>query len=170
MCSCSELLGSTTCDVPYTAAVEFYPSERGCDLNRMTYDLRAISDPSCEHLITYYHTYGPVPENYCQCLGLIPEETASTIFNCQEENTSILTIWASCARSSFTLVQRTITTEANEICRASCGLCGITPAPTAEPTAAPLQTEYPTLQPTECTDIAEFSDSCRYSSAMCTCF
>jgi len=178
LCTCSELLERTACGEPYTSDVTMYSNEEDCNFEMLVYDIREVAAGSesmasnCEYVLSFFHTYGSFPQaEVCDCFGPIPEESASIILNCYLSGFRLLNLWGICVgKPSFTLLQRTITTDPDEICPASCGLCG-TPAPVHEPTPEPSW-EYlgiPTVEPTECTDIAQHSDVCRYSSMLCTC-
>jgi len=174
MCTCSEILESTTCDEPYTANETFFINDGSCDLELLWYDIReaaAVSEvlaTNCEDVISHFQNYTSWPKSEtCLCFALIPDEIASVIFNCYVNGFHLIDVRDLCLPGSFSLTQKTITTDPNEICPASCGLCG---NPIPEPTAKPTpEDSVPTIEPTECEDIAEYSEVCRYSSTMCTC-
>jgi len=170
MCTCSELLESTTCDVPYTAVKNFSLNEGSCNFKLLVKDIREASVSSgalasCETVLIFFEENRRWPENFCSCLRHIPQEAASSILNCKLGNSNLVRAWGFCNEEGFSLYQRTIITDPNELCPVSCGLCG-TPVPVYEPTA---ETIVPTVEPTECTDVAEYSEMCRYSATMCTC-
>merc|ERR1719285_1183720 len=131
---------------------------------------------SCMSIITYFYTYGEwQTSNLCSCLSYLSEESASVTLNCLlTPNVHGISLWSSCTGSVFKLRSGNFTTNPEEICRESCGLCltsaptiDVTTQPTIEPTSDAV--DIPTVEPTECEDVAELSDVCRYSLTKCTC-
>jgi hypothetical protein len=149
-CTCSELLESATCGLPFTTTLKFVPNTDSCDLELLINDIRDIAHGVGEPMVTNCEkVYGswPMPET-CTCLKYIPEEDASVILNCYYYKTPAYAIWERCTRQKFNLTQRSITFNPAQICPTSCGKCA---------------------EPIECNDIADYSEICRYSSKYCTC-
>jgi len=171
MCTCSELLEITECGVSYTSIDALFWNEGDCNFQLLYQDimeLASVSEASvaeamtsnCGYAMTNFQTSGSWSMvHLCACFASIPEEVATVILNCYISGFSLLSVWSTCLKTSVTLVERTITTDPDQICPLTCGMCG-----GSEPDVS-----IPTVAPTECTDIAEYSDVCRYSLSMCSC-
>jgi len=178
-CTCAEILDDAKgCNWYYNPTELFSPNDEECDIERVIFSIMWWSDGSddyedaCSELVSVGETTGELPYSKCECFSLVPVETASAIFNCVYDGNSLLDTWETCAGANHSS-SITFGMLPSEDCRLSCGHC------TISPTAGPTNTE-PTeelsssvdssdAERPECTDIAEYSDHCRYGSTMCTC-
>jgi len=162
-CTCSEILDDAEgdCIQWYSPTESFSPNDEECDMERVILLIMLWSDWSddyedaCGELVSAWETTGELPYSKCECFNLVPVKTASAIFNCVYDGNSLLDTWETCTGAIHSL-SLTFNMIPLENCRLSCGLC------TISPTVGPTNTE-------QCTDIAEYSDHCRYGSTMCTC-